>query len=156
MAQVQTDFASGPPLSECIEKYLATREQDLDARTLNQHRLALERLQRFLEARNIIHIREMTVDHLETFKTAGLPKPMRMTTKATTFAKIRCFLRAAFRRGWIKEGLVDKVTTVKAVYDQKEPTLMTKSRRSSIMLRNWTEERMATQSRLARSGSFWS
>src|SRR6516225_8950231 len=54
-------------------------------------------------------------------KTAGLPKGMRTTTKATTFAKIRCFLRAAFRRGWIKEALVDKVTTVKAVYNQKEP-----------------------------------
>jgi integrase/recombinase XerD len=121
MAQVQTESMTGPPLSECIEKYLATREQDIDARTLNQHRLALERLQRFLEAQNIIHIREITVDHLETFKTAGLPKAMRMTTKATTFAKIRCFLRAAFRRGWIKEALVDKVTTVKAVYDQKEP-----------------------------------
>jgi len=102
MAQVQTDAVTGLPVSECIEKYLATREQDLDARTLNQHRLALERLQRFLEALKIIHIREMTVDDLETFKTAGLPKTMRMTTKATTFAKIRCFLRAAFRRGGSK------------------------------------------------------
>ena len=121
MAQVQTDSVTGPPFSECIEKYLATREQDLDARTLNQHRLALERLERFLEAQNVVHIGGMTVDHLETFKTAGLPKAMRLTTKATTFAKIRCFLRAAFRRGWIKEALVYKVTTVKAVYDQKEP-----------------------------------
>jgi hypothetical protein len=71
MAQVQTDSVTGPPFSECIEKYLATREQDLDPRTLNQHRLALERLQRFLGAQNVVHIREMTVDHLETFKTAG-------------------------------------------------------------------------------------
>ncbi len=121
MAQVQTDSLTGPPLSECIDKYLATREQDLDGRTLNQHRLALERLQRFLKTQNIVYIREMTVDHLETFKTVGLPKAMRMTTKATTFAKIRCFLRSAFRRGWIKEAFVDKVTTVKAVYEQKEP-----------------------------------
>lgn len=121
MAQVQADSTTGPPLSECIEKYLATREQDLDARTLNQHRLALERLQRFLQLKDVIHIRELTVDHLETFKTSGLPKTMRMTTKATTFAKIRCFLRAAFRRGWINEALVDKVSTVKAVYDQKDP-----------------------------------
>ncbi len=60
MAQVLTDSVTGPPLSECIEKYLATREQDLDPRTLNQHRLALARLQRSLEAQNIIHIREMT------------------------------------------------------------------------------------------------
>jgi len=90
-------------------------------RALNQHRIALERVQLFLESQNVVHIREMTVDHLETFKTVGLPKKMRVTTKATTFAKIRCFLRAAFRRGWIKEALVDKVTAVKAVYDQKEP-----------------------------------
>jgi integrase len=121
MAQVQTDSVTGPPLSECVEKYLATREQDLDPRTLNQHRLALERLQRFLGAQNVVHIREINVDHLETFKTAGLPKEMRTTTKATTFAKIRCFLRAAFRRGWINQALVEKVTAVKAVYDQKEP-----------------------------------
>lgn len=121
MGQVQPDSFSGPPVSECVEKYLATREQDLDSRTLGHHRLALDRLARFLEAQNVIHIQEMTVDHLETFKTAGLPKKMRTTTKATTFAKIRCFLRAAFRRGWIKEALVDRVTTVKAVYNQKDP-----------------------------------
>jgi site-specific recombinase XerD len=118
---MQTDSVTGPPISECIEKYLTTREQDLDSRTLNQPRIALEGLQRFLEARNVVHIREMTVDHLERFKTVGLPKKMRLTTKATAFAKIRCFLRSGFRRGWIKEALIDKVTTVKAVYDQKEP-----------------------------------
>ena len=50
-----------------------------------------------------------------------MPKKIRTTTKATTFAKIRCFLRAAFRREWIEEPLVDKVTTVKALYNQKEP-----------------------------------
>jgi site-specific recombinase XerD len=121
MAQIHADSIIGPPVSECVEKYLATREQDLDGRTLGQHRLALERLSRFMEAQNVVHMREINVDHLETFKTAGLPKKMRTTTKATTFAKIRCFLRAAFRRGWIKEALVDKVTTVKAVYNQKEP-----------------------------------
>ena len=63
MAQVQADSISGPPVSECIEKYLATREQDLDARTLAQHRLALERLQRFLEAQNVAHMGHLTVDH---------------------------------------------------------------------------------------------
>jgi hypothetical protein len=77
MAQVQTDAITGPPLSECVEKHLATREQDLNARTLNQHRLALERLQHFLEAQNVVHIREMTVDHLKTFKTVGLPAKFR-------------------------------------------------------------------------------
>lgn len=43
------------------------------------------------------------------------------TNRATTDAKIRCFLRAAFRRGWTKEALMLKVNTVKAVYEQREP-----------------------------------
>ena len=120
-AQVTGNQTTGPAVSECIEKYLVSREQDLDPRTLSQHKLALDRLKRYLDAQGVLYIRDMTVDHLETFKTAGLPKDMAGTTRATTDAKVRCFLRAAFRRGWIKEFLVERVTTVRAVYDQKEP-----------------------------------
>ncbi len=36
-------------------------------------------------------------------------------------AKLRCFLRDAYRRGWIGEPLVEKVKPHRAVYDQKEP-----------------------------------
>jgi site-specific recombinase XerD len=121
LVQSKGDERTGPSLAECIDKYLMSREHELNARTLSQHRLALQRLQRYLDAQGIQYIRDMTVDHLETFKTAGLPKDMELTTKSTTFAKIRCFLRAAFRRGWIKEYLVERVTTVKAIYEQKEP-----------------------------------
>lgn len=74
MAQVQTDSVTGPPLSECVEKYLATREQDLDERTLGQRRLALEHLHRFLDAQGVVLIREVTVDHLATFKAADCRK----------------------------------------------------------------------------------
>jgi hypothetical protein len=88
-------------------------------------KLALERRARasaeHLESQGVFDIRQMTVDHLETFKTAGLPTEMASTSRATTDAKIRCFLRAAFRRSWIKEALALKVSTVKAVYEQKEP-----------------------------------
>ena len=121
LTQVKENDVNGVPVAECIQKYLVAREQDLDERTLSQHKLALERLRRFLEAQGVLYIRQMTVDHLETFKTAGLPKDMASTTRATTDSKIRCFLRVAFRRGWIKEALVLKVTTVRAVYEQKEP-----------------------------------
>jgi len=53
--QVQTDAITGPALSECVKKYLATREQDLGARTLGQHQLALERLHRFLDAQGVVY-----------------------------------------------------------------------------------------------------
>ncbi len=46
---------------------------------------------------------------------------MEDTSRATTDAKIRCFLRTAFRREWIKRAMVERVTTVRAVYEQKEP-----------------------------------
>lgn len=121
LVQVKADEVNGLPVAECVQKYLDSREQDLDARTLNQHRLSLERLRNFLQAKGVLYIRQMTVDHLETFKTEGLPKEMASTSRATTDAKIRCFLRAAFRRDWIPQALVLKVTTVKAVYEQKEP-----------------------------------
>lgn len=61
------------------------------------------------------------MDLLETFKTEGLPADMADTSKATAVAKLRCFLRAAYRRDWITESLVDKVTAHRAVYEQKEP-----------------------------------
>ena len=121
LAQARGDGINGPTVAECIEKYLVSRERELDERTLGQHKLALERLQRFLQGQGVQYVRAMTVDHLETFKTAGLPRDMADTTRATTDAKVRCFLRAAFRREWIKEALALKVTTVKAVYEQKEP-----------------------------------
>ncbi|MGB7762578.1 MAG: hypothetical protein WBL61_22280, partial [Bryobacteraceae bacterium] len=41
--QGRAESGSGLPVTECIERYLRLREQDLDERTLAQHRLALER-----------------------------------------------------------------------------------------------------------------
>src|SRR6266550_904177 len=66
-------------------------------------------------------MRNLTVDLLETFKTDGLPEDMADTSKATAVAKLRCFLRTAYRRDWISQSLVDKVTPHRAVYEQKEP-----------------------------------
>jgi integrase len=115
------DSTTGPTVAECVEQYLVSREAELDTRTLSQHKLALGRLERHLAARGVVFIRQVTVDHLETFKHAGLPKEMKSTTRATTDAKIRCFLREAFRRGWIKEAIVERVRPVHGVYEQKEP-----------------------------------
>jgi len=63
---------------------------------------------------------KLTVDLLETFKVDGLPD-LADTSKSTVVAKLRCFLRDAFRRGWISQSLVDRVKAHRAVYDQKEP-----------------------------------
>ena len=65
-------------------------------------------------------MRELTVDLLETFKVDGLPK-LADTTKALRVQKLRCFLKEAFRRGWITEPLAEKVRPHAAALEQKEP-----------------------------------
>jgi integrase len=65
-------------------------------------------------------IREISVDLLETFKVEGLAE-LADTSKSTAVAKLPCFLRHALRREWITESIADKVSSDRAVYDQKEP-----------------------------------
>jgi integrase len=36
-------------------------------------------------------------------------------------AKLRAFLKHAYRRGWIADNLNEKITTFQAVYEEKEP-----------------------------------
>jgi integrase/recombinase XerD len=115
------DSIQGPTMAECAEKYIASRRHELGEKTIGQHRLLLDRLGKFCESRNALYMRELTVDLLETFKTEGLPANMADTSKATAVSKLRCFLRTAYRRDWITESLVDKVTAHRAVYEQKEP-----------------------------------
>ncbi len=121
LAQAKDESIQGPTIEECVEKYLASRRHELGEKTLGQHRLLLNRLTKFCEGRKVPYIRNLTVDLLETFKTEGFPKDMADTSKATAVAKLRCFLRTAYRRNWITESLVDKVTAHRAIYDQKEP-----------------------------------
>ena len=104
-----------------LEKYLASRDHELGSKTSGQYSIVFKRLQTFCEKHGVLHMSDLTVDLLETFKVEGLPKKMADTSKSTVVAKLRCFLRAAFRRGWISEALADRVTGHKAVYEQKEP-----------------------------------
>jgi hypothetical protein len=54
LIQVKGDEISGPTVAECIEKYLLSRERELDERTLAHHKLALERLQLFLQVQGVL------------------------------------------------------------------------------------------------------
>jgi integrase/recombinase XerD len=120
VAQSQTEVVRGPRIGDCITKYLVSRRHELSEKTYSHHDLLLSRLRAYSERQGVYFMRELTVDLLETFKFDGLPD-LADTSKSTAVAKLRCFLRDAFRRGWITESLVDRVTAHKAVYEQKEP-----------------------------------
>jgi integrase len=120
IAQSKNETAHGPKLEDCISKYLAARKHELGEKTYGQIKLLLGRLQTYCEGQGVYFAREIKVDLLEQFKVDGLPE-LADTSKGTAVAKLRCFLRVAFRRGWIAESLADKVTAHRAVYAQKEP-----------------------------------
>ena len=120
IAQSKNEAVHGSKLGDCIAKYLASRKHELGEKTYGQTKLLLGRLKNYCERQGVYFARELNVDLLETFKVDGLPN-LADTSKSTAVAKLRCFLRVAYQRGWIAESLKDKVTAYHAVYDQKEP-----------------------------------
>jgi integrase len=125
VARGKSEKVHGPRLDDCVEKYLASRERDIDAKTHDQYRTLLDRLAKFCSARGVYFMEELTVDLLEDFKIAlpGMTKKgnVKTTTLSKSVEKLKTFLTDARRREWIKEGLVDRLTGVRAVYEQKEP-----------------------------------
>ena len=120
LSEHRGDSVQGDSLAECISKYLASRQHELGEKTYGQTKFLLDRLNTYCIQRGVYNIRELSVDLLETFKVEGLVG-LKSTSKGTSVAKLRCFLRAAFRRGWIGESLVDRVTPHRATYEQKQP-----------------------------------
>ncbi len=120
IAQSKRESSPGPLIEDCVQKYLASRKHELGEKTYGQHKLLLRRLQNYCERQGVFSTQDLDVDLLESFKVDGMPG-LADTSKSTAVAKLRCFLRHAFRRGWITESLVDKVTSHRAVYEQKEP-----------------------------------
>jgi hypothetical protein len=112
--------AETPTIEECIQKYLASHKHELGESTFGQYKRDLGRLQEYCELQGVYTMRDLNVDLLETFKVDGLPD-LADTSKSTAVAKLRCFLRDAFRRGWINEPVAERVRAHRAVYDQKEP-----------------------------------
>jgi integrase len=129
VAQGKDETVHGLRLADAIEKYLDSRD-DITAETKSHHVLLLSRLETFCTKRSVHFIQELNVDLLEDFKAKGL-KSLAQTTRVTSVAKLRCFLRDAYRRGWITEPLVERIRPVHAPYDPAEP--FTDEQASSIL-----------------------
>lgn len=111
----------GPTIEHCVNRYLDSRKADLGSKARGHYELLLARLSEFAGSRGVYFIRELTVDLLEDFKTYGLPNIKKSTSRATNIAKLKCFLREAYRREWILTPVVEKLKSHKAEYQQKQP-----------------------------------
>lgn len=107
-------------LRDCAAKYCSARRNELTEKTLDYSRKTIGRLCDFCEKHGVFRTDDLNVDLLETFKTDGLDGYAE-TTKALAVAKVRCFLREAFRRGWIKEHLAEKMRPHNYQHEQKSP-----------------------------------
>jgi integrase/recombinase XerD len=108
----------GPTLSDCIAKYLTSRAGETTDTTLRLHRLTLERLRVYT---GTTYMSDLTVDMVEIFKVSGWPPEMEPASRAVYFSKVRCFLKAAYRRDWLKEDIIGRVTPLRTVHEQREP-----------------------------------
>ncbi|MGD1096932.1 MAG: tyrosine-type recombinase/integrase [Bryobacteraceae bacterium] len=110
----------GLMLQECIQKFLDAHQANVGTKALGQHKLVLDRLAAFAQARNKFFLRDLDTDLYEDFKTYGLVG-LKSTSKSTLVAKLKFFLREAYRRGWTLEAYAEKVKSTRAVYTQKQP-----------------------------------
>lgn len=112
---------AGITIADAIAKYIESRQHELCEKTVGHHRFSLGRLADFARNRGAKRMADLTVDLLEDFKTAGLPADMAGTTKSKAVEKVRCFLKEAYRRGWLERPIVEKLKPYRARYEQKEP-----------------------------------
>jgi integrase/recombinase XerD len=111
----------GIRIDDAIERYVVSREHELNPKIAASYRFQLDRLCTYCAACGVHHMQALTVDMLENFKVDGLPKDMADTTKQIVVSKLRCFLRDALRRGWIKEPLAERVKGHEAEHEEKSP-----------------------------------
>ena len=108
----------GERLQTCVDLFLATHALAVTPRVLQQHRLLLGRLTDYCAGQGLFFVRELTVDALERFKVQGLPST---ANRFNMVAKLKTFLRHAFRVGWITENLAGRVLGVQSTYAPGEP-----------------------------------
>jgi len=112
--------AADPTVRHCCEQFLKMKAHELGERTIGQYELLFGRFATYCEGRGVALMSGLTVGLIEAFKVEGLPK-LADTTKGITTAKLRCFLREAFRLEWIKKHLAEQVRPHRAVYEKKQP-----------------------------------
>jgi len=119
-AEGEAERVHGPTLNDAVQRFLDATKNEMKTKAHNAYKYLLGLLCDFCHQRNVMFIEGLNVDLVEDFKVYGIPAP-KDTSKATYTAKIRCFLKEAERRGWVKDSLSLKVKPWKAAYEQKEP-----------------------------------
>jgi hypothetical protein len=77
----QDQKVHGPRLDDCIERFGASRKEELGEKTAAAYRFQLDRLRAYCATRGVHFMRELSVDLLEDFKVEGLPDSMAATSK---------------------------------------------------------------------------
>jgi integrase len=111
---------SGATIKHCGAQFLKMKAHELGKKTVGQYELLFSRLVAYCATRGVTSMAGLTVGLIEEFKVEGLPK-LADTTKGITVAKLRCFLREAYRLEWIAKPLAERVRPHRSVPEKKTP-----------------------------------
>jgi hypothetical protein len=113
----------GLTVADCITKYLKRRENELKDATRYSYKKMLSMLQEFASKNGITHVRQFTVEFLESFKHEGIHgtrlKKLRDSSRATYVTELRSFLRECECIGWIEARLADRVRPLPFAYEER-------------------------------------
>ena len=118
----QDQKVHGPRLDDCIERFSASRKEELGEKTAAGLSSLLDRLRAYCVTRGVHFMRmNWSVDLLEDFKVEGLPNSMAATSKAQVTARSDASSSEAHRRSWTEFAPAEKVRLHRATAEQKNP-----------------------------------
>ena len=120
LGKAKQEAAHGKLIDECIKDYLKSWNLEVAGDTLEMHTYVLGVFQTFCEKREVFHMLRLDADLLEKFRVNGFPGT-KHNTRATYMSKLKCFLKEAFRLGWIDTALALKVKNMRAMHSQGIP-----------------------------------
>lgn len=116
----KSEAVHGPKIEDCIERFQAARKHEIGHAAALAYKRILGILLKYCEKRGIHFMNELSVDLVEDFKVDGITG-IAETTKGGAVMKLRCFLREAFRRGWITTHLAERVRPHQFEHEEKMP-----------------------------------
>ncbi len=110
----------GPTIDECIKRYLADKEEEVEDGTLAYITKTLSRLKEYCAGKAITYAREITIDVVSDFR-ADTMKDLKPGSRRVAMATMKCFFRDAFRKKWLTVHVAEMMPRTKSEFEQKQP-----------------------------------
>jgi integrase/recombinase XerD len=109
----------GTTVESATKKFRDAHQRKVKPKVLESYELVLRRLTKFAAGNGVTFVKDLTYDLCADFVTYGLDASD--NTKSTYNAKLKKFLKEAYKREWIKKDIAKQLDSIPAVYEAGEP-----------------------------------